>query len=96
MALTPVDHGRVTELAHLVHLLPLLGEEIEGRRRKIIARALSLVEKQELGPQEAQFLWMEMHALEGLWKSLETKVRLGAAVGARSMPKDLTPGPSKG
>ena len=91
--ITSKELGQVHDLSHLTHILPVLEQELALRRDRITRRALDMLEKKELTPEVALFFWMEILAVDGLWKSLDTKVRLGQAAGRKLAQGALTTAP---
>lgn len=85
--LTQIKRGIV-----LQNLLPGLEEEVDRQEQGIIVKAIAMLDKGELTPEQAMYLWMEIKTLRQLLRRVNNKVKVGQAAG-QAMPKAMLPLP---
>lgn len=76
----------------LQNLLPGLEEEVDRQEQAVINTAIAKLDKGELTPDQAMYLWMEIKTLRQLLRRVNQKVKVGQGAG-QAMPKAMLPLP---
>jgi len=69
------------EQAFLNEALPYLQAICREKEDVVITTGLSELRAKKLSPDRAMYLWMELNAIRGVLKSLETRIKLPKETG---------------
>lgn len=64
------------EQAFLAESLPYMNEICSRMQEKVVTAAITDLRAGKLTPERAVHLWMEINAIQGILKSLETRIKL--------------------
>lgn len=73
--------AQAKEGAYIANVLPYIKEALDKRENLLVGRVIQDLRDFKLTPEAALYAWQELKTLRELYKSFETRVKLGRSAG---------------